>query len=98
MDYYDGIEELEIGRWVESPPEMTERTNVPNGNVYHVDMTLARMGPLRPALGFGGYRMPVRGLYLSGAGAHPGPSVSGLPGQQAARALLSDLKRDRNRS
>lgn len=93
MNYYDGIEELEIGRWVESPPEMTERTNVPNGNVYHVDMTLARMGPLRPALGFGGYRMPVPGLYLSGAGAHPGPSVSGLPGQQAARTLLRDLRK-----
>jgi len=95
MNYYDGIEELEIGRWVESPPEMTERTNVPNGNVYHVDMTLARMGPLRPALGFGGYRMPVPGLYLSGAGAHPGPSVSGLPGQQAARTLLRDLRTGR---
>jgi phytoene dehydrogenase-like protein len=93
MNYYDGIEELEIGRWVESPPEMTERTLVPNGNVYHVDMTLARMGPLRPALGFGGYRMPVPGLYLSGAGAHPGPSVSGLPGQQAARTLLKDLRK-----
>jgi phytoene dehydrogenase-like protein len=95
MNYYDGIEELEIGRWVESPPEMTERTNVPNGNVYHVDMTLGRMGPLRPALGFGGYRMPVPGLYLSGAGAHPGPSVSGLPGQQAARTLLRDLRKGR---
>jgi len=97
MNYYDGIEELEIGRWVESPPEMTERTLVPDGNVYHVDMTLARMGPLRPALGFGGYRMPVPGLYLSGAGAHPGPSVSGLPGQQAARTLLRDLRRRNHR-
>lgn len=95
MNYYDGIEDLEIGRWVESPPEMTERTLVPDGNVYHVDMTIGRMGPLRPALGFGGYRMPVPGLYLSGAGAHPGPSVSGLPGQQAARTLLRDLRKQR---
>ncbi|MDT7669059.1 MAG: hypothetical protein QOC74_1842 [Pseudonocardiales bacterium] len=93
MRYYDGIEEVEIGRWVESPTEMTARTNVPNGNVYHVDMTLMRIGPFRPALGFGGYRMPVPGLYLSGAGTHPGPSVSGLPGQQAARTLLRDRGR-----
>lgn len=92
MNYYDGIEELEIGRWVESPPEMMDRTGVPTGNVYHVDMTLDRLGPLRPARGFGGYRMPVPGLYLSGGGTHPGPSVSGLPGQQAARTLLRDLR------
>lgn len=90
QQYYDGIDELELGRWVESPPEMTARTNVPNGNVYHVDVTPSRMGPLRPARGFAGYRMPVPGLYLSGGGTHPGPSVSGLPGQQAARTLLRD--------
>jgi phytoene dehydrogenase-like protein len=91
--YYDGIEAVELGRWVESPPEMTARTHVPNGNVYHVDMTLGRIGPLRPALGLGGYRTPIPGLYLSGAGTHPGPSVSGLPGQQTARTLLRDLRR-----
>jgi phytoene dehydrogenase-like protein len=93
--YYAGFEELEIGRWVESPPEMTARTNVPDGNVYHVDLTPSRMGPLRPARGFAGYRTPVPGLYLSGGGTHPGPSVSGLPGQQAARTLLRDLRRKR---
>jgi phytoene dehydrogenase-like protein len=95
MNYFDGVETLEIGRWVESPPEMMERTSVPTGNVYQVDMTLMRLGPLRPARGFGGYRTPVPGLYLSGGGTHPGPSVSGLPGQQAARTLLRDLRRDR---
>lgn len=95
MAYFDGIDTLEVGRWVESPTEMMERTTVPTGNVYHVDMTLMHLGPLRPAAGFGGYRMPVPGLYLSGGGTHPGPSVSGMPGQQAARTLLRDRRKAR---
>jgi phytoene dehydrogenase-like protein len=89
--YYDGIEQLEIGRAVETPEEISARTGVRNGNVYHVDVTLTRVGPLRPALGFGGYRTPVTGFYITGAGTHPGPSVSGIPGQQAARVVLRDV-------
>jgi phytoene dehydrogenase-like protein len=92
--YFDGIEPLEIGRAVETPEEISARTGVRNGNVYHVDVTLTRLGPLRPALGFGGYRTPVRGMYITGAGTHPGPSVSGIPGQQAARTIIRDCKRD----
>lgn len=92
VQYYDGVEELEIGRWVESPDEITARTRIRNANVYHVDMSLTRMGPLRPALGFGGYRTPLPGMYITGAGTHPGPSVSGIPGQQAARTVLRDLR------
>lgn len=90
--YYEGIEELELGRWVESPEEISARTGVRRGNVYHVDVSLARVGPLRPALGFGGYRTPAAGFYITAAGTHPGPSVSGIPGQQAARVVLRDLR------
>jgi phytoene dehydrogenase-like protein len=91
--YFDGIQELELGRAVESPEDISARTGVRNGNVYHVDVTLTRLGPLRPALGFGGYRTPVPGMYITGAGTHPGPSVSGIPGQQAARTILRDARR-----
>jgi phytoene dehydrogenase-like protein len=91
--YFDGVAALEIGRAVETPLDISARTGVRNGNVYHVDVTLTRLGPMRPALGFGGYRTPVPGLYITGAGTHPGPSVSGIPGQQAARTILRDLKR-----
>jgi phytoene dehydrogenase-like protein len=86
--YYDNIRELEIGRLVESPLDITRRTHVTNGQVWHVDLTLNRMGPLRPALGFGGYRTPIPGLYLTGGGTHPGPGVSGIPGQLAAQTIL----------
>jgi phytoene dehydrogenase-like protein len=90
-EYYDGLLGLEVGRRHEAWPDISARTNVPDGNVYHVDMSLLRQGPLRPARGFGGYRTPVDGLFLTGAGTHPGPSVSGIPGQQAARAVLRSL-------
>ena len=45
---------------------------------------------LRPIPGHAGYRMPVDGVYLCGSGAHPGGGVSGLPGHNAARAILKD--------
>jgi len=91
--YYEGIEALEIGRAAETPEEISARTGVRDGNVYHVDVNLRTLGPLRPARGFGGYRTPVPGYYITGAGTHPGPSVSGIPGQLAARTLLRDLGR-----
>jgi phytoene dehydrogenase-like protein len=87
--YIDGIHQLEIGRFVEPWPVLAQRTRVPNGNPYYVDLLLARNGPLRPARGLGGYTTPVRGLFLTGGGTHPGPSVSGIPGQLTARKVLS---------
>jgi phytoene dehydrogenase-like protein len=91
--YYEGIDQFEIGRSVETPEEISARTGVRDGNVYHVDVNLRTLGPLRPARGFGGYSTPVPGYYITGAGTHPGPSVSGIPGQLAARTVLSDLGR-----
>jgi phytoene dehydrogenase-like protein len=86
-----GVHELEIGRFVETPEDLTRRTTTVNGCLYHVDHLATRMGPLRPALGVAGYRTPLRGLYLTGAGFHPSGGISGLPGKHAATAVLRDL-------
>jgi phytoene dehydrogenase-like protein len=96
--YIDGVDSLEIGRFVETWPLLAERTRVPNGNPYYVDLLFSRNGPMRPALGLGGYTTPVPGLFLSGGGTHPGPSVSGIPGQLAARKLLAVMPELRGRS
>ena len=90
-EYYDGIEELEIGRWVADPTEISELKSLRYANVYQADLSIMRMGPLRPALGFGGYATPVPGYFITGGGTHPGPSVSGIPGQQAARVVERSL-------
>ena len=56
----------------------------------HGKLTLDQMWAARPVLGHGGYRGPVRGLYMCGAGTHPGGGVTGAPGHNAARAVLKD--------
>ncbi|MEA2171254.1 MAG: hypothetical protein QOF76_4554 [Solirubrobacteraceae bacterium] len=95
-EHYPGIEDHIVARRVEAWPDISARTNVPEGNVYHVDLSVQRTAALRPALGFGGYKTPVPGLFLTGAGTHPGPSVSGIPGQLAARVVAKDLKSSRS--
>jgi phytoene dehydrogenase-like protein len=85
------VHELEIGRFVETPDDLTDRTTTVNGCLYHVDHLATRMGPLRPALGAAGYRTPLTGLYCTGAGFHPSGGISGLPGKHAATAVLRDL-------
>jgi phytoene dehydrogenase-like protein len=88
-----GVHELEIGRLVETPDDLTRRTTTVNGCLYHVDHLATRMGPLRPALGAAGYRTPLKGLYLTGAGFHPSGGISGLPGKHAATAVIRDIGR-----
>ena len=91
--YYEGLDSLEIGRRVFSAPDLEERFHVPDGNVYHVEPTAMRFGPLRPAQGFGGYETPVPGLWITGAGTHPTGGISGIPGMVAAKTMIKRLKR-----
>jgi phytoene dehydrogenase-like protein len=91
--FYTGVEELEIGRWVETPPKLTARSHATDGNWQHVDFQMFRAGPLRPALGLAGYRTPVPGLFLSSAGSHPGCCVSGIQGRLAARSVAGYLRK-----
>jgi phytoene dehydrogenase-like protein len=58
------------------------------GDPHHGEMTLDQALFMRPVPGWAGYRLPPRGLYLCGAGAHPGGGVTGIPGRNAARAVL----------
>jgi phytoene dehydrogenase-like protein len=91
--FMDGLERLEIGRYVETPHERSERAGTTNGTFLHVDFGLLRSGPLRPAWGLGGYKTPVEGLYLGGSGSHPSGSVTGLPGQLSSRHVDRFLRK-----
>jgi phytoene dehydrogenase-like protein len=93
--YYEGLDSLEISRRVMSAPELEDRFNVPDGNVYHVEPVGMRFGPLRPAAGFGAYETPVPGLWITGAGTHPTGGISGLPGKNAAQALIRSMRGSR---
>jgi phytoene dehydrogenase-like protein len=85
--YFDDLQAREIGRAVKGPRELESQLRLTDGQPWHIDFSRTTLGPLRPALGFGGYRTPVDGLFLTGAGTHPCPGVSGIPGQLAAREV-----------
>ena len=95
--YFDEFDSLEIGRRVETAEDMAAKYNVKNGSWFHVDMDMFHFGPLRPTWDLSGYHTPIKGLYLSGAGMHPGPGVGGFAGQIAAREVLRDAKRHARR-
>ncbi|MBI5443336.1 MAG: NAD(P)/FAD-dependent oxidoreductase [Deltaproteobacteria bacterium] len=90
--FYDGIEELEIGRRAIVMPDIAKRFWALDGNVFHGDVLLSRSGPLKPALGLAGYKTPVPGLFISGGGTHPVAGIAGLPGQITARVVLRNLR------
>jgi len=90
-EYYDGFD-AEVGRFVETARDREQRLNATNGCVTHIDFGSLRSGQNRPATGFGGPKPPVPGLYIGGAGAHPGGGISGLPGKIAAKRVLRALK------
>ena len=79
----------------ESPIDLEER-NPHNlwGSCHGGELSAEQSGVNRPAPGYSTYRMPVDGLYQTGATTHPGGSVSGRPGRNAARILLADLGLD----
>jgi phytoene dehydrogenase-like protein len=92
--YYEGLEDLEIARRVLSPKDIEDRFGAPDGNVYHVDPIISRFGPARPAMGLGGYKTPVPGLFLSGSGTHPIAGINGMPGMNAAKTMIKLFKKE----
>jgi phytoene dehydrogenase-like protein len=73
-----------------TPPDLEAVFGLPGGNIFHGAMGLDALFTMRPAPGWARYRSPLRGLYLGGAGAHPGGGVMGAPGRNAAAAVLED--------
>jgi phytoene dehydrogenase-like protein len=84
-----------LGRKILSPLDLEREFGLTGGDIFHGALTLGQIWSARPVLGHANYRAPVRGLYLCGAGAHPGGGVSGLPGHNAAREIVRDLRRRR---
>lgn len=84
-----------LGRQVLSPLDLERRFGLPDGDIFHGQLTLAQLFSGRPVLGYADYRMPLAGLYLCGSGAHPGGGVTGVPGFNAARQIRHDLRRRR---
>ncbi len=71
-----------------TPADIESEFRITGGHWHHAELTLDQFLFVRPVGGAAQYRMPLDGLYLCGAGTHPGGGVSGAPGRNAARAIL----------
>jgi phytoene dehydrogenase-like protein len=91
--YAPGLTSVIEHRQVLTPSDLEREFGLSGGHIFHGEPALDQLFTMRPVLGWAQYRTPVRGLYLCGAGTHPGGGVTGGPGQNAAREILRFLKR-----
>lgn len=82
-----------IARQVLTPLDLERELALTGGHHLHGDMSPDQLGPLRPAPGLSGYRTSIEGLYLCGAGTHPGGGVTGANGRNCAARVLGDARR-----
>jgi phytoene dehydrogenase-like protein len=94
--YAPNIRRAIIARQWRTPLDMEREYGLTRGDVFHGAILPHQMFSFRPVPGWSSYRTPVRGLYLCGAGAHPGGGVIGAPGHNAAMAVLEDWPQLRN--
>lgn len=80
-----------LHRQVITPVDLEAEYGLTGGHIFHGELALDQLFTMRPLLGWARYRTPIRGLYLCGAGTHPGYGVSGLSGMNAAREILKDF-------
>jgi phytoene dehydrogenase-like protein len=82
-----------LGRQIMSPLDLERTFGLVGGDIFHGALGLDQLFAARPMLGHADYRGPLPGLYMCGAGTHPGGGVTGAPGHNAAREVLRDLAR-----
>jgi phytoene dehydrogenase-like protein len=90
-----GLSSLVTARQVLTPLDLERDYGLTGGHPLHAEPGLDQFFLWRPLLGHARYRFGIGGLYLCGSGAHPGGGVTGLPGRNAAREVLADLRKRR---
>ena len=85
-----GFKNSVLGVQALSPLDLERVFGLTAGDIMHGRLDLDQMFSARPVLGHGNYRSPIAGLYMCGAGTHPGGGVTGAPGHNAAREILKD--------
>ncbi len=79
-----------LGTQILSPKGLERKFGLAGGDIMHGNMSLDQLWSARPVLGNGAYRGPLTGLYMCGAGTHPGGGVTGAPGHNCAKEVLAD--------
>jgi phytoene dehydrogenase-like protein len=86
-----------LARQIFSPLDLERTFGLVSGDIFHGALDLNQLFSARPMLGHADYRGPLPGLYMCGSGTHPGGGVTGAPGHNAAREILSDFRRGKLR-
>jgi phytoene dehydrogenase-like protein len=89
----DAIEEMEVL----APPDLERIFGLQDGSIFQGEQGLDQMAFMRPSPEIAHYRTPVDGLYLCGAGTHPGGGVMAAAGHNAAKRILRDRRFSRLR-
>jgi len=84
-----------VGRQIITPFDMEQIYGLTGGHIFHGEHALDQLFAFRPFVGWAQYRTPIDGLYLCGAGTHPGGGITGAPGANASREIIAELKRKR---
>jgi phytoene dehydrogenase-like protein len=93
--YAPGIGQLVEGQRVLTPEDLETIFGLTGGHILHGEPSLDQMFTMRPVLGWAQYRTPIEGLFLCGAGTHPGGGITAASGHNAAREIIRALKRRR---
>jgi phytoene dehydrogenase-like protein len=96
-EYFPNLPGSVLERQVLAPPDLEARLGIWGGHALHGEMAFDQLFNLRPVRGWGEYQTPVDGLWLCGAGTHPGGGVTGANGRNCAREVLRDARRQRRR-
>ena len=91
--YAPGIAGLIDHGQVLTPVDLEATYGLTHGHILHGEPSLDQLFTMRPFLGWAQYRTPIDGLFLCGAGTHPGGGITGLPGRNAAREIVKMLRR-----
>jgi phytoene dehydrogenase-like protein len=94
-EYAPNVPNAIVARQILTPLDLERTYGLTEGNIFHGDLRLEQLFFMRPVSGWSQYRTPVDGLYLCGAGTHPGGGVTGAPGHNAAHQVLRDWKKGR---
>ncbi|QIG80167.1 phytoene desaturase family protein [Stakelama tenebrarum] len=89
------LPDLIEGRVVLTPLDLERTYGLTEGNIFHGDLNIGQLFSMRPTPAWSQYRTPLPGLYLCGAGAHPGGGVTGAPGHNAAHQVLRDMRKSK---
>jgi len=92
-EYVPDIKPQIVARRLITPLDLETTYGFRGGHIHHGEMSLDQFFAFRPVIGCAQYRTPIAGLYLCGAGTHPGGGLTGASGLNASREMIRDLKR-----